>query len=79
MPEMMAVQDGAGDHCSCGTENADCAKSETCFVKCATVSAIEPKRASLRFFVFTAARVEGLDPSQLDSLLTPPPHPPPRA
>lgn len=79
MPEKMDAQDGAGDHCSCEKGNADCAKSDICFAKCATAPALEPKRVHSRFFVFAAAAIEKLDPSQLESLLAPPPHPPPRA
>lgn len=78
MPASMAMQSGAGDQCDCAKDNTDCAKSETCFLKCATAPALEPKRVQSRFAVFTAAIVERLDPSLLDSLHTPPPHPPPR-
>lgn len=78
MPATIATHSDAGDNCGCAKDNSDCAKSDTCFTKCATAPALEPKRAPLRFLVFAAAAIEGLDPSQLDSLLAPPPLPPPR-
>jgi len=77
MPAKTAMQSGADGDCSCEKGNADCGKSETCFVKCAAAPALEPKQVHFRFFA--AAAIEELDPSQLDSLLAPPPHPPPRA
>lgn len=79
MPEKMAAKDGAGAHCGCAKTDTGCAQSEACFVQCATAPALETKHLYSRFLDVTAVTVEELDPSQLDSLLTPPPHPPPRA
>jgi hypothetical protein len=77
MPAKTAMQSGADGDCSCEKGNADCAKSETCFVKCTAAPALEPKRFDFQFFA--TAAIEEHNPSQLDSLLAPPPHPPPRA
>jgi hypothetical protein len=79
MPGELAAQDCVGDYRDCGKGDARCPMSETCLLKCATGPALEAKRAPSRLFVLTAASIEELDDAQLVSLLTPPPHPPPRA
>ena len=78
MPATTAMQSAADDHCGCAMDNTDCAQSETCFAKCATAPALEPKRGHSKLFFFAAADLDGLESSQFESVLAPPPLPPPR-